>query len=629
MTVRNKAAEWLGFLEKCYTNRVKQVLQNLREKGDKFTSTYLTIVLISAGVFLIGFMTTSVFARTVAVQNKTNYEDELTQQAQTVRLQVAEQVSGYNQLLYAAAAQFAAKPDMTNEDWHRFYTAMQVEKFYPAITGIAYGEKVTTENLAQFEASVRESGRGEFTVHSVAPGDDHSILKYVEPADRLRAEMLGFDMYSEGARRDAMNAALDDGETHMTRPVRLMQDKPDARAAGSVIYLPVYRDGITPDTREGRNASLMGFAVIGFHAGDVMARIVGNTPRLNDNVNVSLVSISSGTGQTMYSSRNSHAQARNLTTVTRDVSVFGQTWRISIAGQDQVINQFYGPLGLFFLGAGASMLVALIVYFALMNRLARVQEVYEEDVENTKSELLALASHQLRTPATGVKQYLGILRDGIMGQLTPAQQDMVEKAFQTNERQLHVINDLLYVSKVEAGQLMIDPVNTDVRKITKDVINNLKSNADEKDIKVVLTAKRPVVITADDRYVGMIIENLVSNAIKYSYPSSTVRVNLTLASSTMTLKVSDKGVGIKAEDIERAFSKFNRIENPLSRQEGGSGLGLFLANQLAKGHGGKIEAEPNRGKGTTFVLTLPSVAMIDHDIVNLAEQHKRGRRVTE
>ena len=620
---------WLAFLEKCYTNRVKQVLQNLREKGDKFASTYLTIVLISAGVFLIGFMTTSVFARTVAVQNKTNYEDELTQQAQTVRLQVAEQVSSYNQLLYAAAAQFAAKPDMTNEDWRRFYTAMQVDKFYPAITGIAYSEKVITENLTQFEASVRESGRGDFTINSAAPGDDHSILKYVEPADRLRSEMLGFDMYSDSARRDAMSAALDDGGTHMTRPVRLIQDEANARVTGSVIYLPVYHDGVTPGTREGREASLIGFVSIGFHAGDVMGRIVGNTPRLNDNVNVSLVSISSGTGQTMYSSRNSHAQARNLTTVTRDVSVFGQTWRISIAGQDQVINQFYGPLGLFFLGAGASMLVALIVYFVLMNRLARVQEVYEEDVENTKSELLALASHQLRTPATGVKQYLGILRDGIMGQLTPAQQDMVEKAFLTNERQLHIINDLLYVSKVEAGQLMIDPVNTDVRKITKEVINNLKSNAAEKDIKVVLTAKRPVVITADDRYVGMIIENLVSNAIKYSYPSSTVRVSLTLASSTMTLKVSDKGVGIKAEDIERAFSKFNRIENPLSRQEGGSGLGLFLANQLAKGHGGKIEAEPNRGKGTSFVLTLPSVAMIDHDIVNLAEQHKRGRRLTE
>jgi signal transduction histidine kinase len=607
---------------------VKQVFQNLRDKGDKLTSTYLTIVLISAGVFLVGFMTTSIFARTVAVQNKTNYEEELTQQAQTVRLQVAERVYGYNQLLYAAAAQFSAKPDMTKEDWQRFYTTMQVEKLHPAVVGLTYGEKVATADIPTFEASMQEAGREGFAVHPNVPGDDHIIVKYVEPASKVRTETLGYDMDSEAARRDAMAAALHDGEAHMTRPIRLLQDAPDAQTTGSVIYLPVYRGVTTPDTEEGRKASLTGFVAVGFHVGDIMARIVGNTPRLNDNVNVSLVSISSGTGQTMYSARYSQAQARNLTTVTRDISVYGQTWRISIAGQDQLINQFYGPLGLFFLGAGASMLIALIVYFALMNRLVRVQQVYEEDVENTKSELLALASHQLRTPATGVKQYLGILRDGIMGQLTPAQQDMVEKAYETNERQLHVINDLLYVSKVEAGQLMIDPVITDVRKIAQDVINNLKSKAEEKDITIAFTAKKPVVITADDRYVGMIIENLISNAIKYSYPSSTVRVNLTLASGTMTLKVSDKGVGIKPEDIERAFNKFNRIENPLSRQEGGSGLGLFLANQLAKGHGGTIEVEPNGGKGTTFVLTLPSVAMIDHDIVNLAEQHKRGRRVT-
>jgi signal transduction histidine kinase len=94
------------------------------------------------------------------------------------------------------------------------------------------------------------------------------------------------------------------------------------------------------------------------------------------------------------------------------------------------------------------------------------------------------------------------------------------------------------------------------------------------------------------------------------------------------MKIADKGVGIADEDVQKAFDKFNRIENPLSRQEGGSGLGLFLANQLAKGHGGHIRVEKKKGrsKGTTFVLTLPAVAMIDHEIVSLAHQKKRGRR---
>jgi two-component system sensor histidine kinase SenX3 len=124
----------------------------------------------------------------------------------------------------------------------------------------------------------------------------------------------------------------------------------------------------------------------------------------------------------------------------------------------------------------------------------------------------------------------------------------------------------------------------------------------------------------------MIIENIISNAIKYSYPDSTVTVSSKLDPTSFVVKVTDKGVGISEEDIERIFEKFDRIDNPLSRQEGGSGLGLFLANQLAKGHGGSITVEQNKTKGSTFVVTLPRVAMIDNDIVNIADSSRRGRR---
>lgn len=608
---------------------MKQLFHRLINRGDKLTSTYLTIVIISVGTFLIGFTTTSIFARTVAMQNKTDYEQELTQQVQSVKLQVSERVSAYNELLYAAAAQFSAKPDMNQDDWRNFYKTMQIQRQFRSISGVGYAERVQSDAISAFQEDRQADGMSDFTVNSIAPGDEHAIIKYVEPSENVHYEWFGYDMASDPTRRDAMHAARDSGEAYMSRPLRLLPDAKSGQSLGSVLILPVYHTKMPPSTVEERRAQLMGYAVVAFRPGDIMSRIVGSTPRLNDNVNVSLVSISSDTGQTLYAANYARAASRNLTTASRDISVFGQTWRVSLSGQDQAINQFYGPLGLFFFGAGMSALLGLIVYFALMNRLSRVQEVYEEDVENTKSELLALASHQLRTPATGVKQYLGILREGIMGALTPAQQEVVEKAFQTNERQLHVINDLLYVSKVETGQLMIDPVRTDVTKITKEVIANLKSRADEKSIALTFTSsKKPVIITADDRYVGMIIENLISNAIKYSYPSSTVRITLRLAAETMTLKVADQGVGIAPKDIKRAFSKFNRIDNPLSRQEGGSGLGLFLANQLAKGHGGTIGVEPRRTRGTTFVLTMPSVAMIDHDIVNLAVQHKRGKRIT-
>lgn len=591
-------------------------------------STYITVIIISVTVFLLGFTTTSIFAKAVSDQNKTDYINGLSQESVGLRMRLNEKMESFNQLLYAAASQFNAKSDITREDWRQFYHDMRVSSSYPSIVGLGYAPFVTNENIPALEESIQAEGFEGFKANPLGEGNEHVIIQYIEPFDGINLIAFGGDMYAEKSRRDAMMSASSSGEPALSRPVKLLQDNDREALFGTLLYMPVYNSKDRPSTPEARKAALRGFVYLAFRPGDIMTKASEATPGLNDGVNIKLKSLSSGTGQTLYEVNYAEADSKNLVTIDRDVSYFGQTWRLSVAGQDRAINQFYGPISLFFLGAGVSSFIAMTVYFILASRIGKVEQLFEEDVENTKSELLALASHQLRTPATGVKQYLGILRDGITGPLTAAQQDMVEKAYDTNERQLHVINDLLYVSKVEAGQLMIDPVSTDVTRITRDVINNLSSRAKEKDIKILFATKKPCIITADDRYVGMIIENLISNAIKYSYESSSVRVTLKLADGAMVMKVTDKGVGIDDADIQKAFDKFNRIENPLSRQEGGSGLGLFLANQLAKGHGGMIEVEKKKKnvQGTTFVLTLPEVAMIDHEIVTLAAAKKRGRR---
>ncbi len=606
---------------------MKRIFQSLFGKNNRLTSTYVTVVIISVGVFLIGFTITSLFAKAVSDQNKSDYTAELTQESLGLRTRLSERMSSYNQLLYAAASQFSVKQDITRDDWRRFYSAMQVGGNYPSIVGVGYAPFIDTESLAGLESSIQDEGYTDFRASSVATGPDHAVIQYIEPFEGINLSAFGFDMFSDKSRRDAMTTARDSATPVLSRPVTLIQDVNANATYGSLMYLPIYNTPTPPESVAERRSELRGFAYLAFRPGDIVARASEVTSGLNDGVNVSLKSLSSGTGQTLYAVNYASANAESLVTITKDISFYGQTWRLNVSGQDRAINQFYGPISLFFLGAGVSSFIALTVYFILAVRIGRVERVFQQDVEDTKNELLALASHQLRTPATGVKQYLGILRDGIMGPLTPAQQELIEKAFETNERQLHVINDLLYVSKVEAGQLVIDPVNTDVTRITREVIMSLEPRSQEKDVRIIFTAKKPCMITADDRYVGMIVENLISNAIKYSFSASSVRVTLKLSDGAMILKVADSGVGIANEDVQKAFDKFNRIENPLSRQEGGSGLGLFLANQLAKGHGGNIEVEPKKGKGTTFVLTLPVVAMIDHEIVSLADVKKRGKRL--
>ena len=241
------------------------------------------------------------------------------------------------------------------------------------------------------------------------------------------------------------------------------------------------------------------------------------------------------------------------------------------------------------------------------------------EVERTKDELLALASHQLRTPASGVKQYIGILTSGIVGSLTPAQQQIAEKAYAVNERQIEIVNQLLYVSKIEAGKVTLRPERSNITPVVRRIIDELSLNAERKNIVLSFHTKQPRYIYGDDQYYPMIVDNLISNAIKYSYPDTTVTVRLAKHPDGLALTVTDHGVGISPEDREQLFKKFNRIENPLSRTEGGSGLGLFLAYQLARAHGGDITVHSALGKGSTITLIMPTKPIVKESQVDIVD----------
>lgn len=249
-----------------------------------------------------------------------------------------------------------------------------------------------------------------------------------------------------------------------------------------------------------------------------------------------------------------------------------------------------------------------------------VQRDHEAALQRTKDELLALASHQLRTPASGVKQYLGMLHQGYFGDLTEEQSVIANKAYIANDRQLEIIDQLLHVAKADAGQLLLRIENIDVVELVQGIIDSYTDKANEKGIKVRLkSASKKINCEVDDRYVHMIIENIMSNAIKYSYPASKINVRIESDGTDIVVEVEDYGVGIAEEDMGKLFQKFTRIENPLSRIEGGSGLGLFLADKIARAHHGEITISSSLGEGFTATLGLPRKSKLQKNVIQLTE----------
>ncbi len=222
-----------------------------------------------------------------------------------------------------------------------------------------------------------------------------------------------------------------------------------------------------------------------------------------------------------------------------------------------------------------------------------------------KDEFISIASHQLRTPATGVKQYLGMVLEGYSGELTADQRLLLNKAYQSNERQLKVIDDLLKVARVDSGEIKLRPVSTDILELLKDVIHEQLQQIKKRGQAVkFLHDEESIQVDLDPARIRMVFENLLDNASKYSDDDKTLRVGVTRDSSQVTVAVEDEGIGIVKEGVTKLFQKFTRLDQQPRIIEG-SGLGLYWAKKIVDLHGGSINVTSTPNKGSVFTVVLP------------------------
>ena len=571
-------------------------------------------------VLLFGLVVTGMYADVTRETNDRDFKEGVVQQADSMSAYVETSMKPYGQLLEATAALLGVKPDLTADEWKAFYERTQSHETLSALIGIGYVPVVSRESASD-SVQMDSSIDAPLTIYPEGDRDMYAPIQYLEPRTEDNQKAIGFDMYSNSTRRSAMEEARDTGKLVMSAPLVLVQDseKKDPNY-GVLIYQAVYRSSVIPDTVEERRAQLIGYTYVVMHPYDV----VNDYQALNSERFVrSRLFLKDTTATTPDKAPILYARNERKVLSSADqyhaldsASIFGRTWTTDVA-REQLQSRSQGPIVILVSGGLLSLLLSGVVLAIFVQRIHGIQRTLQNDVQRTKDELLALASHQLRTPASAVKQYIGMLKMGIVGDLTPEQKALADKAYDTNERQLNIINELLYVSKLDAGQLVIDPREMNLTAFVQKTLDDNIDHASEKGITLQFSRKQPITIIADSRYVSMVIDNLVSNAIKYSYPSTKVYVSIKSDSDYVLLSVKDSGVGLHQDDIERIFHKFTRVDNPLSRESGGSGLGLFLARQLARAHGGDIRVESTEGKGSVFILRLPKTPVIDTNIVHL------------
>jgi PAS domain S-box-containing protein len=228
------------------------------------------------------------------------------------------------------------------------------------------------------------------------------------------------------------------------------------------------------------------------------------------------------------------------------------------------------------------------------------------ELSRSKDEFISLASHQLRTPATGVKQYVGMILSGYAGRVSSHQRQLLQTAYESNERQLKIINDLLKVAHVDSGKVTLHKQLIDVIDLLDDVIDEQADTFKSRGQGAIFKHKVPSLkARIDVDRIRMVLENIIDNASKYSLHGSTVIITVRKVKDCVQIRVKDQGVGIAPKDLDKLFKKFSRIDNPLSTLVGGTGLGLYWAKEIIDLHGGKISVSSTPKKGSTFTIQLP------------------------
>ncbi len=230
----------------------------------------------------------------------------------------------------------------------------------------------------------------------------------------------------------------------------------------------------------------------------------------------------------------------------------------------------------------------------------------EKMLDKLKSEFISIAAHQLRTPLSAIKWVIKMVLDGDVGKITEEQKKLLFKGYQSNERIIELVNDMLNVSRIEDGRFGYSYQKENFEEALQIVMDSLENRIKEKSIKfeVKKNAKVPEIFMDKTKMV-LVLQNLIENAVKYTPEFGKILVNLEVGKNFLKVRIKDNGVGIPKKDQEKMFSKFFRAENVMRMQTEGSGLGLFIVKNVIQKHGGEINFTSEEGMGTEFVFTLP------------------------
>ncbi len=519
--------------------------------------------------------------------------------------------------------------------WASFVAEGRLRDNFPGVFGLAFVQRVPVTQLADFEERMRREGVASFQVRSHPRADRGSddgysyVIKYHEPADVNRAAW-GLDVSTWRVNRDVYDRAMRTGTVQLSNQMQLAQGGFEQQ--GIVIALPVFHPDLPIETPRQRREALFGWVAspIG------MLPFFGTEGILDrERLALTLRDTASSSLEPLFESA---SRVESQLATRRQISFGGKTLDLDFrpasvaAFRPNMLSANLIGLG----GVLVSLLLSVIAATLARTR-TRAEEIAARmasslqrsereardlaeraaTASRAKSRFLANMSHEIRTPMTAILGYADLL-GGEQAELTDRQRRDYSATIKENgQHLLAIINDLLDISRIEAGKMQIDPHPVSPRDLLERVRALMRVRAESKGLvlRLKLSDDLPAAIETDPLRLRQILVNLVGNAVKFTelghvtigaaaVPSGPDRVDLTVT-------VSDTGIGMNQTQCQQIFSAFAQGDASITRRFGGTGLGLSISAGLAELLGGWIDVQSTIGVGSTFTLRLPATVVAE------------------
>src|SRR5262245_24562305 len=610
--------------------------------GD-WTPTALTLA-CGIAISLSGFAVTQQYYRGV---EERAFAAETARQADALNLGIKRYTDAVN-----AVATFVTASDRIDR-WEFLRFADLTLARYSGFAALAWVPRVSQLERPAFEAAIQRDGLFGLTIQETGADGvltpaakrlEYLPIAYLVPFEGNEAA-LSYDLGTEPRYRKALEAAGDLGQLQATELLSL----PAVRQAGPDLWLilPLYTRNSAPSDILERRKALAGFAIGVLRVEDFVTDVLGAGG--TQNTHLSLFDVTDGSKTLLFGARSASGEGKRATEaadapgIVREFQVAGRRWSLTAAvdaergwNAGDFMPLFFALVGALLTGLLAQHQIHSVVRRRIIERVVRqrtaelsdrnddlraeVAQRQQTEVELrsakeqavsanlAKSEFLAMVSHELRTPLNAIIGFSAMMTGEVPVKLTPENtRGYATDIHRSGTHLLSLINDILDLSKAEVGKTEMHESVVDLHDVVLNSVGMVHGRAEEAGVKLEfdVPADAPL-LRADDRKLNQVLLNLLSNAIKFTPAGGTVSVRVSAEhDGGVIIRVSDTGIGIAKQELERVFEPFVQLDSSLARKYEGTGLGLPLSRRWIEVHGGTLVLDSDLGRGTVAEIRLP------------------------